>query len=264
VEEILGSLVSIEPASKARQRTNPILFVHGWWGGGWIWADRFMPFFTDRGYWCHALNLPGSQESSAVSAPGKISFRDHLSALGLAVEHLGEPIIIAHSVGALLAQKLVESIDLPAVVLIAPAAPRGIFALASWNLVRVALRHGASMILHRPFLPDKKEMNQLNLNRLPHAEQEEVYRRMIPAPGRQGLEVALMGIPVNADRVRSPMLVIAGSDDKLTPPYVTQAIALKYAAEYREYPEHAHYIIREPKWEQVASYIFEWLEKITP
>jgi pimeloyl-ACP methyl ester carboxylesterase len=148
--------------------------------------------------------------------------------------------------------------------MIAPAAPRGIFALASWQLARAALRHGMALILHRPFIPDKGDMYKLCLNRLPRAEQEMVYHKMVPAPGRQGLEVALTGIPVNADRVRSPMLVIAGSDDKLTPPYVTQAIARKYVAEYREYPGHAHYIIREPNWEQVASYIFEWLEKITP
>jgi len=248
-----------------RKRANPILFVHGWWVGAWVWVDRFMPFFAERGYRCFALNLPGSPDSSPLSDPGNISFYNHLAALRFAVEHLGEPaIVIAHSAGALLAQKLVETIDLPAVVMIVPAAPRGIFALASWQLIRLALRHGLSLILHRPFLPGKADMCRLNLNRLPRAEQEMVYRKMVPAPGKQGLQVALTGIPVNADRVRSPMLIIAGSDDRLTPPYVTQAIARKYTAEYREYPGHAHFIIREPNWEQVASYICEWLEKITP
>lgn len=34
----------------------PLLFVHGWWGGPWVW-DRFIDFFTGLGFQCSAMVL---------------------------------------------------------------------------------------------------------------------------------------------------------------------------------------------------------------
>jgi hypothetical protein len=57
---------------------------------------------------------------------------------------------------------------------------------------------------------------------------------------------------------------VAGTEDHLTPPNVIKAIARKYQADYREYPRHAHYLMREPGWAEIAEDIAQWLEQKVP
>lgn len=264
MRKIVGDLTGVELEPANGPKRHPILFIHGWWGGAWIWADRFMPFFASLGYRCLAVNLRGNHGSGVVPDPGRISFADHPQDVRIVCEHLDRPIIIAHSVDGLLAQKVAEEDDLAAVVLLGPGAPRGIFALRSWALARAALQHGADMLRGRPFLPHRKAMFALNLNLLPPGEQEDVYRKMVPASGKQGMEVAILGVPIAAARVRTPMLAIVGAEDKLTPPAVVRSVAKKYGADFRPYTAHAHYIMREPGWEQVAHDIADWIKGTVP
>lgn len=52
-----GELTGLATDGKVTKE-RPVLFVHGWWGGAWVW-DRFMTRFADRGYACFAINLRG-------------------------------------------------------------------------------------------------------------------------------------------------------------------------------------------------------------
>lgn len=244
----------------ASPKKNVLLFVHGWWGGAWVW-DRFISHFSGLGYECHALDLKGASNSTSLDVGG-ISFDDHLAEVRDAVSSFDSPILIGHSAGGLLVQKLLESVRLPAAVLVGSSAPRGIFGVRSWQLLRAAARHSWAMLMHRPFLPGRREMNALNLNRMPAAEQAYVYDRMVPASGRQGLESALFAAPVDELRVDTPILVVNGGDDRLTPPSLARAIAKKYSAGIHEYPGNAHYLMREPNWQTIADDIDNWLKRV--
>lgn len=78
MDKIAGDLTGVELDPTRGPTRHPILFIHGWWGGAWIWADRFMPFFASPGYRCLAVNLRGNHGSGAVPDPGRISFDDHV------------------------------------------------------------------------------------------------------------------------------------------------------------------------------------------
>ena len=134
-------------------------------------------------------------------------------------------------------------------------------ALVSWDLLALALRHGPAMLLSRPFRPSDAALRQLDLNRLPTPEQDHALERMVPAPGRQGLEVALLGVPVRPERVRTPLLVAGASDDRLVPARVLRRAAAKVGAEHREYQDHAHYLVREPGCEVIAADIADWIRR---
>jgi pimeloyl-ACP methyl ester carboxylesterase len=241
----------------------PLLFVHGWWGGPWVW-ERFMEYFSKLGYRCHALNLNASDSTCMNKDAGKVSFQDHLDRLREKTRELGDPIVIGHSAGGLLIQKLLERCTLPAAVLVASAAPRGIFALRTWPTFSAVLRHARAIIQQQTFLPLKDEMCTLNLNRLSPQTQTFVYDKMVPASGKQAMEIALTGIPVDARTVKTPMLVVNGNEDRLTPAGVARAIAKKYGARYREYQGNGHYIMREPGWERVADDIHQWVQATVP
>lgn len=241
----------------------PLLFVHGMWEGAWFWKG-YLDFFSSRGYACYALNLRGHDGSKPASDIGKVSIRDYIADVRAVAERLDNPVLIGHSMGGLLVQKLAELLNPPAIVAITPAAPRGIFALKTWPVIQAALRHSPEIFLRRPLMPGKSEMKRLELHRLPPDEQDRVYDRQVPESGRQTFEIAVKGLPVDASKVRCPVLVIGATEDRITSAKMVRKIARKYDADYMEYSRFAHMIVLEPGWERVAEDIAIWLERALP
>src|SRR2546425_205317 len=93
--------------SGAPPRARPILFLHGMWGGSWMW-DHYLSFFAGRGYTGYALNLRGHHGSKPVDDIGRVPFADYLADARAVAASIGDPIIVGHSMGGLLAQKLAE------------------------------------------------------------------------------------------------------------------------------------------------------------
>jgi alpha-beta hydrolase superfamily lysophospholipase len=163
--------------------------------------------------------------------------------------------------GGLIVQKLAELLDPPAVVAVTPAPPRGIFILGGPALLWAAIKRSPAIVLGRPLLPDKADAVRLVLNRLPADQQESVSADSVPESSRVALEIAVGRTGVDPSRVSCPVLVIAASQDRITPAKVVRKVARRYGAELREYPGFAHMIIMEPGWETVAVDVADWLEK---
>src|SRR2546425_8142488 len=87
------------------------------------------------------------------------------------------------------------------------------------------------------------------------------FERLVPESGRMAFDVAVAGVPVDAARVRCPMLVVAGREDRITPARMVRKIAQKYRAELRVYDGHAHMVLLEPGWELIAREVASWLDK---
>lgn len=239
-------------------RPDRVLLVHGWWAGGWVWS-RFEAVFRARGFETTAVDLP-------LPAPGRsiggTRFADHLRVVLSAADALGGPIVVGHSAGGLLAQKLVETRALPACVCLAPAPSRESLPIVSRGLLRLALRHSPAMLASRPFRPSDAVLRRIALNRLPVAEQDAVLARLVPAPGRQGLEIGLLGVPVRPERVTTPMLLVGAAHDRLIPARVVRKAAARLGAEHREYGDHAHHLVGEPGCEAVAADTSDWIERV--
>jgi pimeloyl-ACP methyl ester carboxylesterase len=235
-----------------------VLFVHGWWGGAWVW-ERYLRRFAERGHDGHALNLTGYHGSGATRAMGTVPFAQHLGDVLAVVQTLDRPVLVGHSVGGLLAAKAASLADVAGCVVLAGLPPRGTF---SATTTRVMLPYLPQMLRGRPLLPSEPAMGRMDLNRLPPDEQAATYRRMAPAPGRQGLEIGILGVPVRGRDVRCPVLSIGGSDDALTPPRVARAIGRRLGGTSQIYDGHAHYLIREPGWEVIADDVLAWIERL--
>lgn len=70
--------------------------------------ENFLPYFARRGYDAHAVSLRGHGASDFV--PGAAgSFSEHIKDLGSVVQSLGRPpILVAHSLGGIFAQRSVR------------------------------------------------------------------------------------------------------------------------------------------------------------
>ena len=229
-----------------RQPTT-VIFVHGWWGGPWVWS-KFQPHFDSAAGATLAVDLRDSGSS----------FYDKLSKLRRISRQFEKPVFVAHSAGCLLVQKLMEEGNVGAAVMLGPAAPRWILPVRSRKLAFAAASYAPSIALGKSFLPTAVDMCALNLNRLSQHEQNSVYAQMAPVCAKEVFEVAVAGVNVRpAPDV--PMLVVNGTDDLLTPPAMAQAISKKYGAEYKEYSEAAHYLMRENQHAEIARYVNNWL-----
>jgi pimeloyl-ACP methyl ester carboxylesterase len=250
--------------------TTTMLMIHGMWAGPWVW-EQYIPFFAARGYRCVAPTLrhhdaPPDQPPVAL---GRTSLLDYIEDLEREIDRLEElPVIMGHSMGGMLAQILGARGKASALVLLSPMPPQGINVLsrASLSMFRTTLtRWGFWRRPTRPTLPDAEASM---LGHLPPEEQRRVYERLVHESGRVACETGFWFVDphrakfVVASRVVCPVLVVAGSDDSLHPPWMMRAVASRYGrtSTYKEFAGHGHWLVGEPGWQEVAEYVADWLD----
>jgi pimeloyl-ACP methyl ester carboxylesterase len=108
------------------------------------------------------------------------------------------------------------------------------------------------------------------LHLLPENEQHETYDKFVYESGRTLFEIGYWPLDsrkasgVDESKVTCPVLVVAGSLDRITPASVVRQVAKKYSAvsTYKEFANHAHWVLGEPHWQEVAEYVGDWLKLI--
>jgi non-heme chloroperoxidase len=253
------SIAVEEPAVATRP---PVLLIHGYGGGAWYF-DRYQRFLADRGFPSYALNLRGHHGSRPVQDLGQVSVSEYVEDAQAAARHIGRPIVIGHSMGGLIAQKLAESDAVRAAVLLCAAPPRGI-SLFSWRLAKRQIKHLPALLRSRPVVGTRSDYDSLLLNRVPLQERDALAARFVAESGRAGRELSLSAVKVDERRVRCPVLVVSTSDDHFVVPRIGRRLARKYGAPYWEYAAHAHFPQYEQGWEAMAGDIVRWLESVVP
>jgi pimeloyl-ACP methyl ester carboxylesterase len=107
------------------------------------------------------------------------------------------------------------------------------------------------------------------MNLLPVEEQKELYTDYVYESGRAAYEIGLWFLDpkgatrVDERKVNCPVLVIVGTQDRITPASVVRKVADKYkhVSTYKELNNHAHWLIIEPGWQEIAEYISDWLNQ---
>lgn len=257
---IAGDLTAMT-IDAAAPRGPAVLFVHGLFGGAWQF-EGWQPRMAARGFPNTAINLRGHHGSRPVPHLGSVSLLEYVDDAHAAAAALGKPIVVGHSMGGLIAQKLAESDAVRAAVLICAAPPRGISVVSPSLLVR-QIKHAPSLLLSRPIETDPDDAESLLLNRVPPDRHAGIMARLVPDSGRAGRELSLGEIAVDERRVRCPVLSIGCTDDRFVVPRIARALARKYGATWRELAGHGHYVIGEPGWEVVADGVAEWMRDVT-
>lgn len=237
----------------------PMLFVHGYFGRA-IAFERMMAWFASRGHLCCAPDLRGHGDSLPDCDLGKVSIYDYADDVAKVAREMGNPIIVGHSMGGLIAQLVATKQCTRGIVLLAPAPPRGI-PVISPRLALAQLRYMPAIIGSRPVKPGRSDLRTLVVNRVPEREREAVLDMLVPDSGRAGWEMSIVGVPVNRDLVTVPVLVIAGDADLFIPLSRAKRVAARYEAPIRVAPGRGHMLIIEPGYEEVCELIAEWLPR---
>lgn len=238
-------------------RTHPLLFVHGAWHGAWCW-ERFLPWFAERGWECHALDLRGHGRSPNPVSRRRTRIRHYVADLAAAVESLDRPpIIVAHSMGGLVAQRYLEGRHLPGAVLLAPVPLGGVWR----TTLRTARRHPLKFLKANlvfdlaPLVDDRTVAASLFLPAdTDPSEIESVWRRLQGESFLAYLEMLFIVRP-RPPLVATPVAIVAGSADRIFSVWEQRRTAGAYGIDLAVVDGSAHDLMLGPRWEAAASVV---------
>ena len=256
-----------------------IVFVHGLWLHSTSWKP-WMDFFTKAGYEVFAPGWPGDAATVAETRkhPEKIAgvgINDAMEHYSKFIKTLDDkPILIGHSFGGLLVQKLLgENVGAGAVA-IDPAQMRGVLP------VPLAQLKSGFPILKNPFnitmsvSLTSDEFRYGFGNAISEEESNKLYKKWtIPAPGKPLFSGAFANFNPNtedqvdtANAKRGPLLLISGGQDHTVPTVVTKAAFKLYkdssaVTEFKEFPDRGHSLTIDSGWKEIAEYSLDWLQK---
>ena len=208
-----------------------MLLIHGMWSSPIQW-NEFINYFKDREI--KAVAIEYKKKNNA-------SFMDYVKEVAKVAR--GE-IIIGHSMGGLIVQKVAEMVDIRAGIAIGSAPPRGI-KFNNIGLTIHALRYLPSIIVRKPFTPSYKFVRKYLLNCVDEKRARQVYESLLPESPIAAYEIFMNKIDVDANKIKSPLFFMAGKNDKVAPPELEEKIAKKYNAKLSLY-EGCHWIFDNP------------------
>jgi non-heme chloroperoxidase len=240
----------------------PLLFVHGAFIGAWCWEEHFLDYFADRGHEAWAVDLRGHADGEVPDDLASID--DYVADVRLAVDCMRRPpVLIGHSMGAIVVQRALRRAGAPAAALLAPVPPQGLL--------------GSSFMLAAKNPELFNEINKMQIidgiGGSPELLRQAIFSRQLPAAAvhrylrrmRHESQRALFDLswPQHfwIERARIPLQVMGAADDLFFPPALVEATAALHGVAAEIVPDTAHAMMLDANWEQTASRLAAWLER---
>ncbi len=216
-----------------------VVFIHGMWADSRHW-NRFRRSFDRAGFSTRAVTLPFHDAPQDLVGLRKAGILDYVEQVRAEIGS-EQVILVGHSMGGLVAQKLAEDGVARALVLLETCAPAGINPLTPSSLLCLSANL-VDAVLSRPFIIPPRNADYGLTNALSRREKTVIYDSFLYESGRALREIVSGAIRVDERKVHCPVLVGVGSLDRATPCGVARRVARKYGADYHEYPGKCHFI----------------------
>lgn len=234
----------------------PLLFVPGLGHGAWCFAQYWLPAAAARGFSAHALSLRGHGGSGGQHDLGRATMRDYEHDVLQVVSGLPRPpVLIGHSLGALVVQRVLQRYPAPAGVLLTPIPAVGAPATIA-NLLR---RKPGEMLRGAAGASIRLDAEDL-FSDLP-AGQARNYASRIGRESRWA-QYAMMR-PERLGPIDSPVLVVGAEQDRLVAAADVQRCARSLDAALSWVPGGHDVMLDGPRLE-VLDTVLEWIEATCP
>lgn len=276
---ILGLMTSLQTFSKTKTdrkmeksiQSKTVVFIHGLFLNHESWSN-WETFFKAKGYTTYAPAYPdheGTPSDLRKNAPeslGHVTLSEVVNKMETFIRTLPEkPIIIGHSMGGLVAQKLIEKNLAEAAIIISSAPPKGVITFKpSFTRSNVGLLNpfkGNSI-----HYPTKKWFHYAFTNTLSREESDIIFDKYaVPESRNIARETLKKAGKIDFKQAHAPMLFISGKEDHIVPASLNKKNFKRYKdenslREHKIFDGRDHFIAGEEGWEEVANYIHEWLK----
>lgn len=254
----LGLELLSRPASGERKGPQ-LLFIHGGFHGAWCWDDHFMPWFAARGFDCNAVSYRDHGDSRRTGRHDEWRLKDYVEDVRWAMGQLREtPILIGHSLGGSIAQKIAATDSLPGMILLAPSPIGG----SNRAALRMALSHPGAM-MRAAWKGDLAEALPAFLSfflsdDIPAIERADVAERLNGLTSFRAAADAFYSDTPKPKPLDFPVLVASGEHDWSIPQYKNEKLARAYSGDHIVVPT-AHDIMCDTRWQDAAEAVLAWL-----
>ena len=256
----------------------PVVFIHGLWLHASSW-DPWIELFRQAGYDPLAPGWPGEPDKVAEAREhpeyvANIGINDITGRYADIIDGLTQqPVIIGHSFGGLIAEKLLGQDVGAAAVAIDPAQIKGVLPLPLAQLRAGLPALGNPANLHKAVTLTQKEFRYGFGNALSAEESDALYDKWtIPSPARPLFQAASANFVMHsqakvntANEHRGPLLLISGLEDHTVPDVVTRSTLKQYrdsaaVTELKQFEGRSHSLTIDSGWKEVADAVLEWLK----
>jgi pimeloyl-ACP methyl ester carboxylesterase len=251
-----------------------IVFVHGMFQNPKSW-DHWVRLLTDKGYECLAPawplhdGEPAALRQNPPSSLGELSLDEVYAKIVGVVANLDRPIVVGHSVGGLIAQKLLAADLVSGAVAISSVAPNAMLDF-DWGFIKNSAIIANPLKGDEPVFMDAETFHDTFANTLTEEQAAAAFVETATHDSRNVLRDC-MGASgkIDLSRPHAPLLLIAGEKDEIIPAHLSEKNFRGYDDEgsvtaFKEFANRSHYICNEPGWEEVATFIAGWLEQSFP
>lgn len=256
------------PRATRRNQNPPLLFVHGAYCDAWCWEVHILPWFAAAGYPAYALSLRGHGKSPGRDDLGSLHLGDYMDDIRqVAAELPARPVLIGHSMGAALVERLVAEETFPGAALVCPVPPSGLLPVLTrlwwgrpdffWHAQK--LHRGAidpvAMSTLREFYFSSNASPEILAGAMHH---------LSPESPQAVLELAWRGMSPRLPTHDTPVCVVAAANDALFTPDEAQATAARHGTEAIVLEGLPHMLMLEPGWERLAETLRDWIKESLP
>ena len=242
-------VVSAMPASD--EGRPPLLMVHGIAHGAWCFAENWIPAAAERGWPAYAVSLRGHGDSGGKRHLRSTLTRDYVHDVLQTITELPEPpVLIGHSMGAVVAQLVAERYPLRGLVLLTPAPLHsGVGDLL--DIARDRPGDALGAVVGRTLSMDPDLLFE-GLD--PETARRYSERTQTESPLVQ-YELLL---PRRVGPVRCPVLVVGSPGDRLVRAADVRRTAEAYGVEPVWFPGIGHDVMLDAGWDRVLDAVLDF------
>jgi alpha-beta hydrolase superfamily lysophospholipase len=255
----------------------PVLFLHGLWLHASSWQP-WVDLFRTAGYDAVAPGWPGEpptveearESPDLVAGHGIQEVTDHYA--GIIAGLAQPPVLIGHSFGGMIAEKLLGEGRGAGAVAIDAAQIKGVLPLPLTSLRSTLPVFKNPANRHRAVSLTAEEFRYGFGNAISPEESDELHERWtIPSPGRPLFEAAVANFSPRSPAAvetgndeRGPLLLVMGAQDHTVPEVITKATLKQYRhsaarTDLVEFADRGHSLTIDRGWREVADTALTWL-----